>query len=132
MRSAPAKHPRPDRGNLLVADGSFSRRDEVESDALIAEASKLSSASLHEAGGKIGALPSRLKPLAPRQRLCGRALPVACPSGDNLFLHHAIYKAKPGDVLVVDTAGGREFGYWGEIMAEASLARGVVGLVITG
>jgi 4-hydroxy-4-methyl-2-oxoglutarate aldolase len=102
------------------------------SDALIAEASKLSSASLHEAGGKIGALPSELKPLAPQQRLCGRALPVACPSGDNLFLHHAICAAVQGDVLVVDTAGGKEFGYWGEIMAEASRARGLAGLVITG
>jgi 4-hydroxy-4-methyl-2-oxoglutarate aldolase len=101
-------------------------------DELIEAANKLSSASLHEAAGKMGALPSTLKPLAPHQRLCGRALPVACPSGDNLFLHHAIYAAQPGVVLVADTAGGKEFGYWGEIMAEAARTRGLTGLVITG
>src|SRR5690606_30773154 len=94
-------------------------------DALIADAARLSSASLHEAGKKVGALPSGLKPLAVHQRVCGRALPVACPAGDNLHLHHAIYAAKPGDVLVVDTAGGKEFGYWGEIMAEACQVRGI-------
>jgi 4-hydroxy-4-methyl-2-oxoglutarate aldolase len=101
-------------------------------DALIEQAGKLSTASLHEAGGRIGALPSVLKPLAPHQRLCGRAQPIACPSGDNLFLHHAIYTARPGDVLVTDTAGGKEFGYWGEIMAEAAQVRRLAGLVITG
>lgn len=100
-------------------------------EALIAEARLLSSASLHEAGGKIGALPSSLKPLT-GQKICGRAFPVACPAGDNLHLHHAIYAAQPGDVLVVDTAGGVEFGYWGEIMAEAARVRGLAGLVITG
>jgi 4-hydroxy-4-methyl-2-oxoglutarate aldolase len=101
-------------------------------DSLLERAARLSTASLHEAGGKIGALPSDLKPLAPQQRLCGRAFPVACPAGDNLFLHHAIYEARAGDVLVADTAGGEEFGYWGEIMAEAAHARSLAGLVITG
>lgn len=101
-------------------------------EALIVEAGGLSSASLHEAGGKIGALPSSLKALANDQKVYGRAFPVACPAGDNLHLHHAIYAARPGDVLVVDTAGGTEFGYWGEIMAEAARVRGLAGLIITG
>lgn len=101
-------------------------------DPLIARAAALSAASLHEAAGKIGALPSSLRPIGGRARLCGRALPVSCPPGDNLFLHHAIYAAEPGDVLVVHTQGGREFGYWGEIMARAAQVRGLAGLVITG
>ena len=44
---------------------------------------------------------------------------MACTPGDNLFLHHAIYAAEPGDVLVVDTQGQVENGYWGEVMAVA-------------
>src|SRR5204863_3702506 len=91
----------------------------VIDDALLEKARGLSSATLHEAGGKVGPLPSQIRPIAPGVKVCGRALPVACTPGDNLFLHHAIYAAEPGDVLVVDTQGQTENGYWGEIMAVA-------------
>src|ERR1700716_3302111 len=74
-----------------------------------------------------------LKPLAPGMRLCGRALPVSSPPGDNLWLHHAIYAAQRGEVLIVDVGtGGTEYGYWGEVMAIASQMRGIAGLIITG
>jgi 4-hydroxy-4-methyl-2-oxoglutarate aldolase len=106
--------------------------DQRITDVLIARAARLSAATLHEAAGKIGALPSNIKPLFANMRLCGRALPVRCPSGDNLWLHRAIYQASAGDVLVVDTSGGYEFGYWGEVMAVAAQARGIAGLVIDG
>ncbi len=104
----------------------------VVDDEALARIAKLSAASLHEAGGKIGALPAALKPLTPAQRVCGRAFPVRNPPGDNLFLHHAIYAAAPGDVLVVDAGDGDEFGHWGDIMAAAAQLRGITGLVITG
>jgi len=100
--------------------------------ALLARATALSSATLHEAAGRIGALPSALKPLAVTQRICGPALPVRSPAGDNLWLHRAVYAANPGEVLVADVSGGVEFGYWGEVLAVAAQARGVAGLVITG
>jgi 4-hydroxy-4-methyl-2-oxoglutarate aldolase len=103
-----------------------------DSDPLIIEVASLSSATLHEAAGKIGALPAAVKPLAASMRVCGRALPVNSPAGDNLWLHHAIYEAGPGEVLVVDVGGGRDFGYWGEVMALAAQVRGIAGLVITG
>ncbi|MEG3125997.1 RraA family protein [Sphingomonas sp. GB1N7] len=92
----------------------------------------LSSASLHEAAGRIGALPSHIKPVSPLMRVHGRALPVRCPPGDNLWIHKALDKAHPGDVLVVDCGPGDEFGYWGEIMATAAITRGIAGLIITG
>jgi 4-hydroxy-4-methyl-2-oxoglutarate aldolase len=66
-------------------------------------------------------------------RLCGRALPVRCPAGDNLWIHRALAESRAGDVLMVDCgATGVDFGYWGEIMATAAVARGLAGLVITG
>lgn len=104
----------------------------IVSEALLKDAAGLSTASLHEASGKLGALPSILKPLSPAMQLCGRALPVRCPAGDNLWIHRALAQGAPGDVLVVDCGEGREFGYWGEIMATAALARSFGGLVITG
>ncbi|HKR93486.1 RraA family protein [Novosphingobium sp.] len=95
-------------------------------------ASAPSTATLHEAAGRRGALPSHLKPIDPAMRLLGPALPVRCPAGDNLWIHRALAEAKTGDVLVIDCGPGDEFGYWGEIMATAAIARGIAGLVITG
>jgi 4-hydroxy-4-methyl-2-oxoglutarate aldolase len=59
---------------------------------------------------------------------------VLCREGSNLAVHQAIYLAGPGDVLVVhvEATGPEEFGYVGEIMAEAAKARGLAGLVIDG
>ncbi|WP_322723511.1 RraA family protein [Streptomyces spongiae] len=92
----------------------------------------LSAATLHEAAGRIGALPSSIGPAFAGARIAGPAFPVASPPGDNLWIHRAVYAAEPGDVLVVDVGGGTEFGYWGEILSTAALARGLAGLVING
>jgi 4-hydroxy-4-methyl-2-oxoglutarate aldolase len=100
--------------------------------ALIACARGRSSATLHEAAKKIGALPAAIKPHAVDVRVCGSAFPVRSPSGDNLWLHHAIYAAAVGDVLVIDVGPDPEFGYWGEVMAVAAQARGIAGIVING
>ena len=90
------------------------------------------SATLHEAAGKIGDLPPQIKPVDPSFRVCGPAVTVHSPPGDNLWLHRAIYEAEPGDVLVVYVEERFEHGYWGEIMARAALARKLGGLVIDG
>jgi 4-hydroxy-4-methyl-2-oxoglutarate aldolase len=105
---------------------------ERTSAAVVDSARALSSATLHEAGGRIGVMPSAIKPVSPAFRLCGPAVTVHSPGGDNLWLHRAIYVAQPGDVLVVHVSGGYDFGYWGEIMSCAARARGLAGLVIDG
>jgi 4-hydroxy-4-methyl-2-oxoglutarate aldolase len=91
-----------------------------------------SPATLLEAAEKMGALSSGIKPLSNHFHICGPALPVSSPPGDNLTLHEAITLARPGDVLVVDTSGEYEAGYWGDIMTHAAQERGVQGLVIDG
>ncbi len=100
--------------------------------ALFEQASRLSAATLCEAFGKRGSLPSAIKPLLPEFTVCGPAFTVSSPPKDNLWLHHAIYEAKPGDVLVVYVGGYYEAGYWGDIMTQAAMARKISGLVIDG
>lgn len=109
-------------------------RTEIERpDAGVVDAARaLPAATLHEAGGRIGVMPSAIRPVAPSFRVCGPAVTVHSPPGDNLWLHRAIYVAQPGDVLVVSVSGGYDFGYWGEIMSCAAKARGLAGLVIDG
>ncbi len=98
----------------------------------LAEAARLGAATLHEAAGRIGALPSAIKPVAPDMRIVGPAFTVHIPAGDNLWIHRAIYQAAPGDVLVVSTSGGLEWGYWGDILNTAAIAQRLGGLVIDG
>lgn len=102
------------------------------SDEILRAASEISAATMHEAAGKIGALPSYLKPISSGMKICGRAYPVKGPSGCNLWLHRAIAKAKRGDVLIADIGDDKEFGYWGDIMGTSSITKGIAGLVIDG
>jgi 4-hydroxy-4-methyl-2-oxoglutarate aldolase len=98
--------------------------------ALVARAAKFGTATLHEAGGKIGALSSAIKPVVPSFAIAGPAVTVHSPPGDNLWLHRALVVAQPGDVLVVYTGGAYEHGYWGEVMSTAARAGKLAGLVI--
>lgn len=88
-------------------------------------------ASVHEALGRIGALPQQIRRLA-GTGVCGPAFPVAATPHNNIALHDALVAAPTGSVLVVDTGGAYEAGYWGEVMTHAALARGLAGLVIDG
>jgi 4-hydroxy-4-methyl-2-oxoglutarate aldolase len=99
--------------------------------ALLEKAAALPTATLHEAGGKIGALPSAIRPMH-AAGFAGQALTVHSPPGDNLWLHRSLDIAQPDDVLVVHCSGAHEHGYWGEIMTAMAQARKVAALVIDG
>lgn len=113
---------------LPTVDVDFVRPDP----ALIARVAELPVATLHEAAGKIGALPAAIKPMAPSFRICGPALTVDAPPADNLWLHRALALARPGDVLVVRVAEHYDAGYWGEVMSTMGRVRKLGGLVIDG
>lgn len=70
----------------------------------------LGAATVYEAQGAKGALDSGIKPIDPRSRIVGPALTVDTRPADNLMLHYALLKARPGDVLVVDAKGFLEAG----------------------
>ena len=99
---------------------------------IIAAIGKFSSATLHEAMGRYGDLPSGIKPISPHMKVCGTAYPVKTMPCDNTILHRAYAYAKPGDVLVVDCSGYYEAGYWGDLMSLGAKTQGIAGLVIDG
>jgi 4-hydroxy-4-methyl-2-oxoglutarate aldolase len=88
-------------------------------------------ATVYEAAGGRGELQPVLRRLAGSERISGPALPVMCPAGDNLALHAAVARARPGDVLVAQCQSA-QFGVWGEVLTTAAIARGVAGLVLDG
>jgi 4-hydroxy-4-methyl-2-oxoglutarate aldolase len=93
--------------------------------------SQFAPATLHEAQGRRGALDWRIKPIYPGMRFCGPALTVRCTAGDNLMLQVGISIAEPGDVIVIDAGDNVEQGPFGEVLATAAKARGVVGMVFS-
>lgn len=89
-------------------------------------------ATLYEASGRRGMVDPAIRPAWRGARVCGPAVTVECPPGDNLMLHVAVAHARPGVVIVATVDGYLSAGAWGEILTEAARARGLAGLVIDG
>ena len=89
-------------------------------------------ATLYEASGRRGMVDPAIRPAWRGARVCGPAVTVECPPGDNLMLHVAVARARPGGVIVATVGGYLQAGAWGEILTEAARARGLAGLVIDG
>lgn len=99
---------------------------------LIEELAKFSAATLHEALGKKGELPSAIKPISRQMKVCGPAYTVQTMPRDNVLLHRAYAYAQAGDVLLVHCSGFYEAGYWGDLMSLGAKTKGINGLVIDG
>jgi 4-hydroxy-4-methyl-2-oxoglutarate aldolase len=101
-------------------------------DDQIRAASRIGTATLHEAYGQKGAFYADIRPIRLGMKLCGSVVPVKSSPGENIIVHKAIYVARPGDVLLVDTGGYIEGGFWGGIMTEAAVQQKLAGLVTDG
>jgi 4-hydroxy-4-methyl-2-oxoglutarate aldolase len=95
------------------------------------DALELGASTLYEAAGGTGAVDPAIRPVWKGAAVCGPAFTVKCAKADNLAVHRALERCRPGDVLVVD-AGGDGSGYCGDVIANAAIARGVVGAVVDG
>lgn len=74
----------------------------------------------------------RLSPRHGDKPLLGYAHTVRVRAGDNLHIHDALRRVRPGEVLVVDGGGCEERALVGEIMMRVAISRGVAGFVIDG
>lgn len=110
----------------MLAMTQQSLPDTAAADALL----KLGSATLGESGAQ--GLNSRIHTMWTGARFAGPAFAVRCPVGDNLAVHAAVARAPRGSVLAVTVAGDVSRGYWGEVLATAAQAAGIVALVIDG
>ena len=99
---------------------------------LIKQLSQFSTATIHEALGKYGNLPSAIKPISAKMKVCGRAYTVQTMPRDNVLLHRAYAYAMAGDVIVANCSGFYEAGYWGDLMSLGAKTKGIAGLVIDG
>lgn len=99
---------------------------------IVSSFKQFGAATVYEASGRNGSVDPRIKPLGRGMRLLGPALTVRCHPKDNLMLHKALQIAHPGDIIVADTGGYPNAGYFGDLMATSAIARKVGGLAIDG
>ena len=99
---------------------------------LLEKFSGFDEATLYEAAGQHGMVDPAIRPAWPAAKMCGIAVTVRCPPGDNLMLHRAVAMSLPGSVIVADAGGYLRAGAWGEILTVAAQSRGIRGLVIDG
>ncbi|WP_125616026.1 4-carboxy-4-hydroxy-2-oxoadipate aldolase/oxaloacetate decarboxylase [Specibacter cremeus] len=90
---------------------------------------KFSSATIHEAQGRRGALSSRIKPIDRSMHFCGPAVTVRCAPQDNLMLQVAIHYATAGDVVLVSAGEFGEAGTFGDVLGNAMAAKGIAAMV---
>jgi regulator of RNase E activity RraA len=100
--------------------------------SLAAEFAKLSPTSIADALTRDRVMDIGIRPLWPGMpRISGPAYTVRCAPGDNLMLHAAIYRAAPGDVIVVET-GDVDYAVAGGNVCAVAQRRGVAAFVVDG
>src|SRR6187397_3084153 len=84
----------------------------------------------HEALGRSGLMKPYMRPVWAGAQIAGPAVTVLAQPGDNWMIHVAVEQCQKGDVLVVGCTADNSDGMFGELLATALRARGVVGLVL--
>ncbi|GAA2181478.1 4-carboxy-4-hydroxy-2-oxoadipate aldolase/oxaloacetate decarboxylase [Brooklawnia cerclae] len=96
---------------------------------IVARLGEFSSATIHEAQGRKGALSYRIKPIDPSMSFCGPAVTVRAHPGDNIMVQVAIAYAQPGDVVIAAAGELAQAGSFGDVMATASQSKGLAAFV---
>ena len=73
-----------------------------------------------------------IKPLKEEYTVCGRAVTVKMPAGDNLSVLRAISNAQPGDILVIDSKGYTSRAVAGDFVVGLAQVLDLGGMVVDG
>lgn len=90
----------------------------------------LDPAALCDADKRLRVIDPALRSIKPGMKIVGTAFTLVCPD-DHLTVLKALVDAKPGDVLVIDTRGGRR-AVAGELFATEAMNRKLGGIVVDG
>ncbi len=82
--------------------------------------------------GRCNGMAAEIKAAWPGAKILGPALTVRTFPADNLMIHKAVTLAKPGDVLVVNAGGYKDYAVFGDLLGLSCKMHGIAGLVIDG
>jgi len=100
--------------------------------AILQQLKVYSACNISDGANKMYTMYPDIKPLGGSHKICGPAVTVELPMGDNLMLHKALSLVQPGDILVVDAHGCMDFSTCGGIMMRRMAKLGVQGIVVDG
>jgi 4-hydroxy-4-methyl-2-oxoglutarate aldolase len=115
---------------LINQLGIVRRNIERADPAAVERLSKLGSATVHEAMGRVGLLKPYMRPIYQGAEAAGTAVTVLLHPGDNWMMHVVAEQIRPGDVVVAAITAECTDGYFGDLLATSFQARGAKGLVI--
>lgn len=112
-----------------MSGGVVVRRIERSAPDIVSGLARTDVATVHEAAGQTGLLPSEIRPIQQGVTVAGSAVTVLCPPGDNMMVHAAVEVVEPGDVLVIAVMAPTDAGMFGELLATSLAAHGCRALI---
>ena len=112
--------------NIIVRE--FTRPDPT----VVREFAGIPTGVIGDSMGRCNSMVADMKPAWPGARIVGAALTVRTFPADNLMIHKAVTLAKPGDVLVVNAGGYKDYAVFGDLLGLSCKVHEVAGLVIDG
>lgn len=118
---------------MLNAFGNRIRRIDTPRPApgLLSRIAQAPAANVDDAMNRLFAMDSGIRPLN-NHPLCGPAVTVRVPDGDNLFIHIAMDMVSEGDILVVKGGAVTDRALLGELMLHYLIPKKIGGVVIDG
>jgi 4-hydroxy-4-methyl-2-oxoglutarate aldolase len=114
----------------MIGQSGIAVRNVTRADpAAVAELSKYSVATVHEAMSRSGLMASYIRPIYPGAKACGTVVTVFAHPGDNWMLHVAAEMLHAGDLIVLGTSADNTDGMFGELLATSFRARGGAALI---
>jgi 4-hydroxy-4-methyl-2-oxoglutarate aldolase len=112
--------------NIIVRD--FTRPDR----ALVKGFEGIPTGVIGDCMGRCNGMTADMKPTWPGAKVVGPALTVRCFPADNLMIHKAVTLARPGDVLVVNAGGYKDYAVFGDLLGLSCKVHDIAGIVIDG